>query len=719
MNRKLPTVLKLLLPALLLLCTTILLVFVAFNALYQEKQEKLSAMSLLLQHRMGSDPGLSFAMSSGNDALLYQRFQALLDETFPADNDLSGSLYIRATNQVVAYAPVQRNPRLLPYTLESVAPETETLLKTGQPQFYFTISKIRNVRVYNYSIPLYRDGSVYAVLNVNQSTEKIERQQTFIWVSGLGVCLVSLTVWLAMGLRSERHERHLQREQEKLIEWVKSYDGDSFSGETLDSKFELLKDLPQAFQNAVDLARRYRHQQRNVLDQVPLGLLTFDATGRVNYVNPYLCEMFGYPQEQLLTWDGTEYRSRFRFLDGTYPLDELQAGKRVENRVGVGRNSDGEEIPFSLSIRPFPSTGNGAPAWLVLVYNRSQEFAIDRLTQQTQVLLQSVALNVLLVDANLQIEHISPELCSLVGRREMDLIGKKLPDVELWQFPENGQALGLALERVLQTCRREHLEQQRALMHGREYVLELDLFPIRNPLSQEADGCMVFVKDITLYQEWEQLSRRVDAHSHYVQMAATIAHEVRNPMTSVRGFLQLLAKKMEGGEHQMYLDVMQSEIDRMNAILSEYLSMARPAQGSEQVDLASLVRETFLVLEGEANYRGVQLGLELEEGYRLEGNARELKQVLINLVRNAFDAMNGTDGKIDIRLHGGVIAVADNGCGMNPEQMERIFEPFFTTKAAGTGLGLPVCRKIVESHGGTLEVTSVPGRGTVFTVRFA
>ncbi|MBL0389320.1 PAS domain S-box protein [Tumebacillus sp. ITR2] len=721
MKRKLSMILKLLLPALLLLCTTIVLVLVALHAMYDEKREKLSALSATLQHRMETDPSISFASAIGNDELLYQRFQRLLDETFPKSNDLSGSLFVVGTNKIVAYAPIERNPRTLPYTVETALPrEFYKLVDTHQPQYYFTTSKIQDVRVYNYAVPLFKGDNVYAVLNVNQSTENIDAQTTVIWVSGLAVCLISLTAWLGLGIRNSRRERHLQREQDNLINWLKTYDGDSLSVETLDSQFDLLKDLPQAFQNAVDLIRFYRHQQRQALDQMPVGLVTLDETGRVVYVNPYFSSLFGYGTEEMRSWTPEFGRSKYRMLDSSQPLREMSTGRRVENRIGLITNSAGEEVPVSVTLRELPKVQDEPTGWLVICYDLSQEFALDRLTQQTQVLLQSVALNVLLLDANLQIEHMSPALCKLVGRRELDLIGQRLPDVTLLQFEEGDHTLIQAVEHVLTRGYREHLPQKLASVLGREYVLEFDLFPILNPLTQEADGCMIFVKDITLYQEWELLSRRVDAHSNYVQMAATIAHEVRNPMTSVRGFLQLLAKDLQGGEHQMYLDVMQAEIDRMNAILTEYLSMARPAQSLEWegIHLAELVRETFLVLKGEANYRGVELGLKLTEGFRLEGNPRELKQVVINLVRNAFDAIEQPDGRIEIRLNEGVLEIADNGCGMSPAQIERIFEPFFTTKATGTGLGLPVCHKIVESHNGTLEVTSEPGVGTVFTIRF-
>ncbi|MGZ6503113.1 MAG: sensor histidine kinase, partial [Tumebacillaceae bacterium] len=123
---------------------------------------------------------------------------------------------------------------------------------------------------------------------------------------------------------------------------------------------------------------------------------------------------------------------------------------------------------------------------------------------------------------------------------------------------------------------------------------------------------------------------------------------------------------------------------------------------------------------GEANYRGITLALDLKPDCMVHGLSRELKQVLINLVRNAYDAMNNTNGRIDIGLcqteTSFLIHVSDTGCGISAEQLDRIFDPFFTTKVMGTGLGLPVCKKIVESHHGTLTVQSTVGAGTTFTI---
>jgi signal transduction histidine kinase len=167
---------------------------------------------------------------------------------------------------------------------------------------------------------------------------------------------------------------------------------------------------------------------------------------------------------------------------------------------------------------------------------------------------------------------------------------------------------------------------------------------------------------------------------------------------------------------------MKTEIDRMNAILSEYLSMARaPQPNFEAINLSSLVSETCLLLEGEANYRSVRMENQIAGDCGSRGISRELKQVLINLVRNAFDALDSqTNGIVRVELRGDEdrhrLLITDNGCGIPEDQIGRIFDPFFTTKALGTGLGLPVCKKIVESHGGALSVTSEIGVGTTFTI---
>nr|WP_269846569.1 ATP-binding protein [Paenibacillus roseus] len=205
-------------------------------------------------------------------------------------------------------------------------------------------------------------------------------------------------------------------------------------------------------------------------------------------------------------------------------------------------------------------------------------------------------------------------------------------------------------------------------------------------------------------------------------MAASITHEIRNPMAVIRGFIQLMAERSP--EHQRdYYRIVIDELDRANAIISDFLSLAQNRiVHKEKSSLNDIVRELAQLLRADANLRGQTIELELDESTpMLELNEKEIKQLILNLARNGMEAM-GHNGRLLLRTslkpNNVQLQVSDNGCGISEEKLERLFEPFYTTKTRGTGLGLPLCLSIVERHHGKIAVESEEGRGTVFTVSF-
>ncbi|MGI9953358.1 ATP-binding protein [Moorellaceae bacterium AZ2] len=208
------------------------------------------------------------------------------------------------------------------------------------------------------------------------------------------------------------------------------------------------------------------------------------------------------------------------------------------------------------------------------------------------------------------------------------------------------------------------------------------------------------------------------------ELAAGMAHEIRNPLTSIRGFLQLLQGKYDRqGPEQQYFQIMLEELDRINRIIKEFLSLARPSQPQLKIaDINELISEALLLAEQEALMNEVVLEFDKGEGLPLLFlDPLQIKQVILNLVSNAIHAA-GPKGYIKVwSLHEKekrmvIIGVEDNGPGIPPDKLEQIFEPFYTTKDHGTGLGLTLSQRIVEGHGGKIEVTSRVGEGSCFKV---
>ena len=204
------------------------------------------------------------------------------------------------------------------------------------------------------------------------------------------------------------------------------------------------------------------------------------------------------------------------------------------------------------------------------------------------------------------------------------------------------------------------------------------------------------------------------------EMAASVAHEIRNPMTSVQGFLQLAQKKCDKKIAE-YMDTALAELAHANQIIDDFLALARNRFVEKSPEsINEIIRRLEPIIYADCMKNGIVLDLNLSDLPLVLVSSKEIKQLILNLTRNAMDAM-GKNGRLVIRTDYEAafinLTIADNGKGIAAEEIEPIFEPFYTTKDNGTGLGLAVCQSIIEHHGGNITVESKVGYGTVFTIR--
>jgi two-component system sensor histidine kinase PilS (NtrC family) len=235
-------------------------------------------------------------------------------------------------------------------------------------------------------------------------------------------------------------------------------------------------------------------------------------------------------------------------------------------------------------------------------------------------------------------------------------------------------------------------------------------------------GTLVVFQDLTELRRMQMELRRIDSLAGLGRTVAQMAHEVRNPLASLRGSAQLLAEDMAEGSPQARLtSLIVRESDRLAALVDGYLTLARPPPPRlERVALDELVEETIEMLRHDPLFVGTQIDSKTVPS-AVEADASQLKQVLINLLRNATAAA-GRGGRVKVsveKTQAGVAVQVWDSAGAVPEaDAGRIFEPFYSTKEGGTGLGLSTAKSIVLAHGGTIDVESSPAAGTSFTVRF-
>jgi len=247
----------------------------------------------------------------------------------------------------------------------------------------------------------------------------------------------------------------------------------------------------------------------------------------------------------------------------------------------------------------------------------------------------------------------------------------------------------------------------------------------RAELQKTAEGLEESLRQLRLQSEKiraiEEQLRRAEKLSALGELAAVLAHEIRNPLGSLRGAAEILKDDYRPGDRKYeFLEIQIKETERLNHVVEDFLRMARP-QPTElrECSLREELETIVTLVTADARQRGVELALDPSPPVVVRADGEKLRQAFLNIVLNALQA-TGSGGRVTITLMPGSdghdIRFTDTGSGMTPETLNRLFEPFFTTKAGGTGLGMAVSRKIIEAHGGMISVESEAGKGTTVTV---
>lgn len=243
--------------------------------------------------------------------------------------------------------------------------------------------------------------------------------------------------------------------------------------------------------------------------------------------------------------------------------------------------------------------------------------------------------------------------------------------------------------------------------------------PIYNEVG-DVTGFIHISRDMTEHIRMEELLRRSEKLTTVGQLAAGVAHEIRNPLTTLRGFLQIQQKTQS--INQLHTDIMLSELDRINLIVSEFLILAKPQAVHFQVrDVRFSIGDVLSFLDSEAHLHNIEFKVHFSScPVLVHCEENQLKQVFINVIKNAMEAMP-SGGMIEVSLDGdgdeyAIIQISDQGIGISKENLQKIGEPFYTNKEKGTGLGVMVSQRIIEAHKGTMDITSEVGKGTTVTV---
>ncbi len=252
-----------------------------------------------------------------------------------------------------------------------------------------------------------------------------------------------------------------------------------------------------------------------------------------------------------------------------------------------------------------------------------------------------------------------------------------------------------------------------------DLTIGVTVSPLRD-VRDQVIGRVINFQDLTELRRLEQQNRRTERLATVGQLAAGIAHEIRNPLASISGSVELLRSTPQAtDDDRTLMTIVHREISRLNVLIGDLLDYANPrAPQPVDLDLAVVIEETLQVMRADQAFGDVEVTSELARPLDVHADPAKLRQVLWNLLRNAAESGGKHVRVTGARDASGVtVTIADDGPGIAPDHLARIFDPFYTTKDKGTGLGLATCHAIIAEHGGRIEVESEVGRGTKMVVR--
>ncbi|MDD2510327.1 MAG: PAS domain S-box protein [Syntrophomonas sp.] len=427
-----------------------------------------------------------------------------------------------------------------------------------------------------------------------------------------------------------------------------------------------------------------------------LGLTAEDILGRdlFYWIHPEdharACSAF---QEVLENGEGS-CECRHQRKDGSYIWIEAQ-GKLIRNPAGKL-----EVLFFSRDVSEL----------------REARDKLQCQLEEQQELINNLNELFYIYGPDFRLRFVNRKTIESLGYSREEMIGKSIFDF----VP--AEDLELVKARVLE---REHWGEVKTYEHrvlcrdGRELLVRVKGSSIIKDGSVK--GVQILAEDITEQRRIEKEMLRLAQLQTVGEMAAGIGHEVRNPMTTIKGFLQLMSQDTELSKYQAYFDTMLEELDRANSIISEFLSLAKNKMVNlHNLNLNDIITQLYPLLLADAMISDKYILLELGEIPNLLLDDKEMRQLIINLVRNGLEAMEtGQTLEISTRLEADevILSIKDQGKGIEKSHWEKLGTPFFTTKDDGTGLGLAICYSIARRHNASIRVDS-SSLGTTFEVCF-
>jgi two-component system, sporulation sensor kinase A len=480
------------------------------------------------------------------------------------------------------------------------------------------------------------------------------------------------------------------------------------NGETV-GVYGVLKDITELKQ------KRQKMREQDALFQLlteqSLDLITkANNNGELMYVSPYCTELLGYTPEELKSMSDDIIHEEDRQM--VIQNRELLARNRMNGRITFRvKHKGGHFIWVESLCKAIINEDNGSTEIISVIRDISErKRAEDELLQKEETYRGIVehSPDAIVIAGQGEILFANDTAVKLLGAKDKSqLIGKHPFDFLDSDYFE------IVLKRIKQVelgKAVEFIDQKIIRLDGEKIEVEVKIIPT---IYQNLSARHIIIRDISERKKTQELLLNSEKLSVAGQLAAGIAHEVRNPLTAIKGFLRLMENQAEF--HKNYFEIIQSEINRIELILSELLMLSKPQDMKfKSANLLEIIQNVKALIDTYATMNSVQIVLnnysEKNSAFEIVCDENQLKQVFINFLKNAIEAMpKGGNIYMNVMAEEAAfvkVQIKDEGNGIPEEYIDRIGQPFFTTKDNGTGLGLMINMKIIENHQGTYSISS-------------
>jgi two-component system, sporulation sensor kinase A len=461
----------------------------------------------------------------------------------------------------------------------------------------------------------------------------------------------------------------------------------------------------------------------SAFNEAPIGMALVGVKGDFLKINKSFCEMLGYSESELrgLTFpEITHSEDVTKNIDNYYKLlnREINTYKIVKRYI----HKFGQTVWGLLSVTMVQDKKNGLSFFIVQVKDitlrKKAEQALKESYEQYRLLADQLP-DPMVVHKDEKILYVNQATIALMGLTD-DIKGRGIYE---FIHPYDIKKIKDTISYILETGQKMYNIDFR-LLHQDGHFVEVEASA--SFITYTNQTCIQAVmRDSTIHKNAEKKSAELfqypDRLNTLGELAAGIAHEIRNPLTSIKGFVQLFQNELEDQPYSQYFDLILSEINRINFIVSELLYLSKQKNGSfTPEDIGRTVTQVVSLLTPQANYCAIEIMVEIESDLpKVNCDVGKLKQVFINLLKNAIESMpkggllNVMVKRKDYFLH---IKVVDQGCGIPQNLISKIGKPFFTTKKEGTGLGIMISKDIIEHHQGRFNIHSFEKIGTTIEI---